>query len=114
MEAILGLSLPLHHSQKSGVGVKRGKAKTGVTSHLSVPEYGMTNASNCNCGITPDSNPKMGNKTYIFFKAPRLNSMSYRTLGFLKYGMTNAIDYKCGFARDFCYSFDSFWEYCQG
>ena len=80
MEAILGLSLPLHHSKKSGVEVKRVKAKTGVTSHLSVPEYGMTNASNCNCGSTPDSNPKMGNKTYIyFFKSTdaKFNVISY-------------------------------------
>ena len=38
--------------------------------------------------------------TFIFVKAPTLNPMSYRILGFLKCGMTNAINCKCGFARD--------------
>ena len=28
---------------------------------LRFPEYGVTNASNCKWGFTPDSNPKRGN-----------------------------------------------------
>ena len=28
---------------------------------LGFPENGVTNASNCKCGFTPDSNPKRGN-----------------------------------------------------
>ena len=28
---------------------------------LGFPDYGVTNASNCKWGFTPDSNPKMGN-----------------------------------------------------
>ena len=28
---------------------------------LGFPEYGVTNASNCNCGFTPYSNPKRVN-----------------------------------------------------
>ena len=47
------------------VYVKRVKAKTGVTSHLSVPEYGMTNERNCLCVALPlTATPKRGNKTY--------------------------------------------------
>ena len=40
--------------------VKRLNAKIGVTSHLSVPEYGIANASNYKCGVTSGSNPKKG------------------------------------------------------
>ena len=70
IEAILGMPLPLTALPK---GVKMGNngdidfvllkslnANTGVTSYLSVPEYGITNASNFKCGITSGSNPKKG------------------------------------------------------
>ena len=67
MEAILGMPLPPTALPK-GVTmvtlilfyVKSPDAKTGVTSHLSVDEYGTTNASNFKCGITSGSDPKRG------------------------------------------------------
>ena len=46
--------------------VKSLNAKTGVTSHLSVPEYGITNASNFKCGITSGATQKWGNTIDIY------------------------------------------------
>ena len=53
-------------------------------------EYGVTNASNCKCGFTPDSNPKRSNtkmvteRTSIYLKTPRLikqcHSLPYSVL----------------------------------
>ena len=48
-----------------------------------------------NFGFTPDSNPKMGKKgvtklLFIYVKEPRLNSLTWRTLGFSEYGLTNS------------------------
>ena len=72
MEAIVGLPLPLtvlpkgvekdHKSyiKVTYVYVKCVKAKPGVTSHVSVPDYGRTDAINCKCCITPDINPQKG------------------------------------------------------
>ena len=65
MKAILGMPLPLTALPK-GLKmvtlilfyVKSLNAKTGVTSRRSVPEYGITNASNFKCGITSGSNPE--------------------------------------------------------
>ena len=86
----------------SFVYVKRVKAKVGVTSHLSVPRVRNNQMQAIVSVALPlTATPKRGTKhTFIFVKAPRLNAMSYHTLGFLKCGMTNAINYKCGFPRD--------------
>ena len=61
MEPILWLPLPLtvlpkvvkRGNKVTFVYVKRIKAKTGSHRTLVFPEYGITNASNCKCGITP-------------------------------------------------------------
>ena len=62
------------------------------------PEYGVTNASNCKCGFTPDSYPKRGNtkrvteRTSIYLKTSRLikqcHSLPY--IVFSEYGKANA------------------------
>ena len=82
--------------------VKSLNAKTGVTSHLSVPEYGITNASNFKCGITSGSKNKKGvtKLTCIYLKAPMVNPMQFRSLVFLEYGMPNASNFKCEFAHN--------------
>ena len=92
MEAILWMPSPLTALPKGVKGVtkvtfvlrKSLSAKTGVTSHLSVPEYGIINASNFKFGITPGSNPQKGvtQLTFIYLKTPRVNPMTYRSLVF--------------------------------
>ena len=52
--------LPKGVTKVTFVYVKRVKAKTGIISHHMFPEYGLTNAGNGKCGITPDSHPKKG------------------------------------------------------
>ena len=58
------------------------------------PEYGVTNASNCKCGFTPDSNPKRCNtkrvteRTSIYFKTSRLIKQCH--IVFSEYGKANA------------------------
>ncbi len=91
MKAILGLPLPLTVLPKgvtkvTFVYVKCVKAKTGVTSNLSVPRLRNNQCKQLYvCHLLLTATPKGGNKTFIFVKAPRLNPMSYRILGFLNY-----------------------------
>ena len=65
----MGLS-PQNHPLKSDkigvtklgfIYVKRPRLKTMSYRTLGFPEYGLTNASNCKWGFTPDSNRKRGN-----------------------------------------------------
>ena len=86
------------------------RLKPGSHRTLVFPEYGITNASNCKCDITTDSNPKRGNKhTFIVVKPPRLNPMLYRILGSLKCGMTNSINYMCVFAQKGYHNIDLYY-----
>ena len=74
---------------------------------LGFPEYGVTNAINCNCGFTPYSNPKRVNtkkkkrvteRTSIYLKTPRLikqcHSLPYSVLRMRK---GQCKHFECGF-----------------
>ena len=80
-------STPKRGKKLHFVYVKRVKANTGVTSHLSVPRVRNNQCKQLEvCHLPLTATPKGVTKhSFIFVKAPRLNPMSYRILGFLNY-----------------------------
>ena len=68
--------------------VKRPKPKNSVISYLRVPTVRNGQRKQFYGGFTPASNPERGNNTwatkwaFIYVKEPRLETVSYRTLGF--------------------------------
>ncbi len=106
MQARLSEALPLTATPK-GVIQKRAKKLTLI--YVKAPRlkkqcrslpYSVLRIWNDRCkhfnfGFTPDSNPKMGKKgvkklLLIYVKESRLNSLTWRTLGFSEYGLTNS------------------------
>ena len=58
---------------------------------LGFPEYGVTNASNCKWGFTPDSNPKRVKDINLFKKAnAKKTSVIAYLIVFSEYGKANA------------------------